>query len=126
MRGSERGRICPHCHLRQARRSIGRYHCHIQRVTTSPNEDSSYAGLIIAWIKGPPAPREVYLHPGAEIHRVVRWRDSYIWQVAEYITSRNVERSTKSHGQVREIAAHAYPLRSEEHTSELQSHLNLV
>src|SRR6266702_4613438 len=104
--------IGPYRHLRETRRPVGRHHCHIQGVTSSINQHVSNAGFIVARIEGPPAPRKVYLHPGTEIHRSIRRWNSYIWQVTKHITSRNVERPTKCHCQVREIAAYANPCRT--------------
>ena len=60
-------------------------------------------------VKCPPAIAQIHLIPGAKVHGQDKWHAD-VAQITRRIASRNVERATKSDGEVLEIAANAQPL----------------
>jgi histidinol-phosphate/aromatic aminotransferase/cobyric acid decarboxylase-like protein len=76
----------------------------ITGIPASTNNDSSNPALIVSGIKRIPAFAEKDLEPGAEIHRIRKWRNADVPQIAGDVACRDVETTTKRDGQVSKIA----------------------
>ena len=79
----------------------------IGSVAAMRDEDAADARRIIARIESVPAPAQIDLDPGGEIHRLVRRRQTNVGDVAGAIARRNIETTAESDGEMRIVAADA-------------------
>ena len=83
---------------------------HVGGIAAAGHHDAADARLVVARVERVPAPAEVGLEPGAEVHRLRRRRYADVAQVAGAVAGRDVHAAAQGDGEVRKVAAHAAPL----------------
>ena len=83
-------------------------HGHIGRVATAGHDDAADARDVVAGIERLPAPADIDLDPGAEIHRVDD-RHADVAQVSVDVAGRDVHAAAERDGEMGEVPAHADP-----------------
>ncbi len=80
---------------------------HVGGVAAVRHQDAADARSVVACIERVPAPAEVHLEPGAEIHRVRHRGDADVAEIAGAVARRDVHAAAQRDGEVGEVPAHA-------------------
>ena len=83
---------------------------HVRRIPSAGDQDAADARLVVPRVEGVPAPSDIGLEPGGEIHRVRGGRDADIAEIAGAVAGRNVHAAAEGDRQVGVVAAHAFAL----------------
>src|SRR4029450_10994238 len=89
----------------QQRCAEGGGHRNVARVATASDEHPPFTPHVVARIECPPAITQITLHPGGEVHRKLKGRDLDLGQIAEHLTSGDIERAAERNREVCEVPA---------------------
>src|SRR6202044_2337564 len=82
----------------------------VDGIATSCHQYSPDPRHVVARVEGMPAPSEVCLEPGGEVHRTVGRSSAHVAEIARAIPRGNIHASAKGDSEVCEIAADTTPL----------------
>src|SRR5580700_7239536 len=102
--------VCPDFETFQCVWAECGYDRDIRRVAASCDQHSSDPWHVVAGVEYVPSASNVNLDPCGEIRDRIRWRDSYVTQVARAIPCRNIHTATECDGQVCVVATNSYTL----------------
>src|ERR1700736_2042698 len=102
--------VCPDLEAQQRVRAERIADCDVSRIAASRNEHPADPRHIVPRIKDVPAAAEIRLDPSGEIHWPIRRQDADLAEITSAVARRNVHAAAKCDGEVRIIAADAFPL----------------
>ena len=80
---------------------------HVRGIAALRNEDAPDSGGVVARVKGVPTVAQINFNPCGKIHGRVGRREADVSDVTGAIARRDVQATTESDGEMREVAANA-------------------